>query len=317
MSSIEERLARDIEAVTGGVVVTQADVEQARERVEDRIERTGRDRRRWVALAAAAAAAAVVGAGTVALTSGPDPEQTPAGPGPEKVDALSDGSVQGVWRVDNGVTLVRFGSDGSVAIDTRGQITTPEIAGSYTLDGDRVVMDLDEGRQAGCTGEVVLGASVAGPGKVQMTPLEPVPGGCGFEQAGQWVLEHLLPTRRGYTDFGPPVTGDYGPLRREVLPGFWMVVGGGTGLQLDAAGTYTTLDDSGEVIEEGRWRLEDDEVMLINPRGCRVGISDVEHIDPGTDMLRGELTEYTCETDWVTGDGGDTMAWFKVPDRTS
>ena len=61
MSTIEERLSRDIEAVTGGVVVTESDLRDARAEVDERIEsRRQRNRRRGVA-AAAAAAAVVVG----------------------------------------------------------------------------------------------------------------------------------------------------------------------------------------------------------------------------------------------------------------
>jgi hypothetical protein len=54
MSTIEERLARDIAAVMGGVVVTESDLRNAREAVEDRIEgRRKRGRRRTVAAVAA------------------------------------------------------------------------------------------------------------------------------------------------------------------------------------------------------------------------------------------------------------------------
>ena len=64
MSTIEERLSRDIEAVTGEIVVTESDLRDARADVEDRIEgERQRDRRRGV-VAAAAAAAVVVGVAT-------------------------------------------------------------------------------------------------------------------------------------------------------------------------------------------------------------------------------------------------------------
>ena len=38
MSTIEERLARDIAAVTGGVVVTESDLRDARDAVDERID---------------------------------------------------------------------------------------------------------------------------------------------------------------------------------------------------------------------------------------------------------------------------------------
>lgn len=325
MSSVEERLVRDIEAVTGGVVVTQADLEQARDKVEDRIERSGRGRRRWTALAAAATAAAVVGAVTLALTTEPAGEADPAGSGPEndpwasflKGDAPTEEAVRGVWRVDNGSTLVRFTGD-EVALDTRGQITAPEIEGSYVLEGDQIVMDLEASAGPGCSGEAAFRASVVGPGEMRMVADDAVTDGCVLEQSGRWVLEHVLPTSREMVDFGLPKSGGYGPLERAVVPGFWLVVGGGTGLQLSPEGTYAALDDSGEVVEQGRWQLDGEELSLTaDTTGCRVVLSNAQHVNPGTDMIRGELTEYRCEMPWVSGDGGDTMEWFQIPDRSS
>lgn len=119
-------------------------------------------------------------------------------------------------------------------------------------------------------------------------------------------------------DFGLPKSGGYGPLERAVVPGFWLVVGGGTGLQLSPEGTYAALDDSGEVVEQGRWQLDGEELSLTaDTTGCRVVLSNAQHVNPGTDMIRGELTEYRCEMPWVSGDGGDTMEWFQIPDRSS
>ena len=70
MSTIEERLSRDIEAVTGGIVVTDSELRDARVAVEDRIEGgRQRDRRRGL-VAAAAAAAVVVGSRHLAGSDG-------------------------------------------------------------------------------------------------------------------------------------------------------------------------------------------------------------------------------------------------------
>lgn len=326
MSSIEERLARDIEAVTGGVVVTQSDIEQAKVQVEDRIERTGRGRRRRTALAISAAAAVAAGAVGVVVVTDPwgEADPAPAGSGPDQSDTSLDGeaptseSLQGVWRVDNGVTLVSFTGEGEVGMDTRGQITDPEISGTYTLEGDQIVVDFEAGAGPGCNGEVVFSAAVLEQGEMQMVAFDELPDGCVLDQSGQWVLEHVLPTSREMAGFGPPRSGGYGPLERAVLPGFWLVVGGGHGLQLTPDGTYSALDDSGEVVENGRWQLDGDKLSLTaDTTECRIVLGDTQHINPGTDMLRGELTEYRCEMPWVSGDGGDTMAWFQIPDRTS
>ena len=84
MSSIEERLARDIAAVTGGVVVTESDLRDARDAVDERIDSgRQRDRRRTVIAAAAAAVLILVLGVTAFLTLGGDDETAPpADPGP-------------------------------------------------------------------------------------------------------------------------------------------------------------------------------------------------------------------------------------------
>ena len=60
MSSIEERLARDIAEVSRGVVVTDSDLRDARAAVDDRIGSGRQQDHRRRRLAAAAAAAVVV-----------------------------------------------------------------------------------------------------------------------------------------------------------------------------------------------------------------------------------------------------------------
>jgi hypothetical protein len=80
MSSIEERLARDIAAVTGGVVVTESDVWDAREEVDERIDsRRRRGRRNKVLTSVAVAAAVVAVVGGVAVL---DRDDTGGGPQP-------------------------------------------------------------------------------------------------------------------------------------------------------------------------------------------------------------------------------------------
>ena len=76
MSSIEERLARDIAAVTGGVVVTESDLRNAREAVDERIDiEQQRNRRRpWDAVAAAAVVIPILGFAAFQMLDGADDE---------------------------------------------------------------------------------------------------------------------------------------------------------------------------------------------------------------------------------------------------
>ena len=109
MSSMEERLARDIAAVTEGVVMTESDQRDAREAVVERIEgRRQRDRRRTVGAAAAAAILLPVMGIVAVQTLGGDDKSSPVVDPPtsvnDDVEAFLTGTdptpelVVGVWR---------------------------------------------------------------------------------------------------------------------------------------------------------------------------------------------------------------------------
>ena len=167
MSTIEERLSRDIEAVTGGIVVTDSELRDARVAVEDRIEGgRQRDRRRGL-VAAAAAAAVVVGVATWQGLSGDDASPSPAPPGPSTAalsdeeqefltgDALTTENLPGVWRLDNSHWLFMFTSDGGFRYDETGRLSAhPRAYGTYAVDGDTISVDIDGG-SAGCAGKAI------------------------------------------------------------------------------------------------------------------------------------------------------------------
>ena len=138
MSSIEERLERDIAAVTGGVIVTESDLRNARDEVEGRIDSASqRDRRRTViAASAAAVVVAVAGVAVFQTLGGEDTTAPPVNPAPTAPsdtvdqdadyltgDAPTPQLIHGVWRVDNGTTLLLFGEDGTIRFDGSGRST--------------------------------------------------------------------------------------------------------------------------------------------------------------------------------------------------
>jgi hypothetical protein len=92
MSSIEERLVRDIAAVTRGVVVTDSDLRDAQAAVAERIGNVRQQDRRRSAVAVAAAAAAVVvlllGLAAYLTIGGDDKAAPPAGPGPSSTPSI-------------------------------------------------------------------------------------------------------------------------------------------------------------------------------------------------------------------------------------
>ncbi len=149
MSGIEERLIREIEVVTRGVVVTESDLSTAR---EDIIERVGiqrrRDRRRTVAAAAAAAVMIPVLGIAAGQVFGEDDAAQPVSPAPTSPNAddsfltgepPTPETVQGFWRVDNNPIMVRLTADGRVSFADNGQLLhEPGLQGSYHLNGDRI-----------------------------------------------------------------------------------------------------------------------------------------------------------------------------------
>ena len=223
MSTIEERLSRDIEAVTGGIVVTDSELRDARVAVEDRIEGgRQRDRRRGLVVAAAAAAV-VVGVATWQGLSGDDASPSPAPPGPSTAalsdqeqefltgDAVTTENLPGVWRLDNSRWLFMFTSDGGFRYDETGRLSAhPRAYGTYAVDGDTISVDI-EGGSAGCAGKAItLRAVVTANGPLHVLPVGSDPSSCGAPFAAQWVLEPVLPA--GYFDSAPE------PSRRQLGP---------------------------------------------------------------------------------------------------
>ena len=203
VSTIEERLSRDIEAVTGEIVVTESDLRDARVAVEDRIEGgRQRDRRRGL-VAAAAVAAVVVGVTTWQGLTGDDASPSPAKPGPSP-EALSDRDQEfltgdpvtaevltGVWRLDNAHHLFRFSSDGRFSYDSTGRLVAdPQLDGTFAVDGDTITLNI-EGGTTDCAGQTLTVRAVLalpgptdGPQSTSLRPLHGVPVGPGANSCG-------------------------------------------------------------------------------------------------------------------------------------
>lgn len=331
MSQIEERFARDIAAVTGGVVVTESDLRVAREAV---IERTGGRRRRAifrpVALAAAAAVAlAAVGATAfVTLSEDGEPAQL-AGPGTDRPDVDADyltGSlpteqlVDGVWRLDNGRALVKFDGNGGVRFDDRGRLfSSPATTGAYVIDGDRIIVTTSADDETGCIGTAItMRASFPEPGAMRFV-VSDTAGACSPLPSGRQVLEQVLPTSRAMTGYAFSEESGWRPLSdKAVLHGIWMAEGGGHVVEMDPDGSYFVADDSGEPIDSGQWSLRGPDLTLTSSgrsttcsNGEQFVLGAVEWLDSGTSALRGTVKENACGGAWTP------VAWFLIPDASS
>ena len=334
MSSIEEQLLRDIEEVTGTVVVSEADLRDASSEVMKRLEdRRQSDHRRGV-LVAAAAAAVIVGIAAWQLR-GHDGLEEPVGPGPsEETSVLSAADqafvsgeaptadlIEGVWRLDNPTDsrmLFMFTSDGEFRWDDAGLLSqNPLVHGSYEIDGQDIVVDVDGG-VAACEGEqLVFRAATQRAGLVHMVPVGVGAGECGRPMSRQFVLEQQLPTPEGSdgltagpgNNWSPP----FGP---AALEGVWYVGGGGYLVELGRDGTYSLLAGHGEVVDSGLWTEENDTTRLTltsttESPSCEAGdsyvLDDLRAKDLGALVLQGTLVQDDCGLGLPEGKG-----WFRL-----
>jgi hypothetical protein len=337
MSTIEERLERDIAALAGGVVVTESDLKDAHDAVEERLE-FGRQqsRRRTVAMVVAAAVAIpIVG---VALVRAVDKDESAPPVAPvlpvtpvETVSAQPGGwligrpptrdLIQGVWREDDGGVQLRFTAPDGFAADNVGRLFhDPGLVGTWDLKGDEITITLTGGTD-GCAGEkFAMRASLADQGTLRFAPTYRSVGRCApFHAWG--ALQQVLPTSPDMAAFILPKkpAGKPWPDRRS-LYGLWQAEGGGYAMELGRDGSYVVADNSGEPVDRGRFSLRDAELTLTSSArsvrcstGDRLVWSDLRLVDPGTLGLRGAtVLENSCGASWADKN------WILVPDhRTS
>jgi hypothetical protein len=321
MSSIEERLARDIEAVTGGVVVTDSDLRDARNAVDQRIaSRRQRNRRLTVVAASAAVLLLVLGVTGVVTLGSEDKTAPPADPGPTpsqlsaEDEAFLTGSaptpelLQGVWRLDGDVLLMRFSPPNFISFDNSGVLfDNPAVQGTYVVEGDLITVSVDGG-YAGCGGqEFAMRASLPQEGGLRFVHTQPGTGNCAPGNQ-RWSLQQVLPTSEAMAELQVPPSGDWQPLGTTSLDGVWFAAGGGYLLEIDPGGTYYVADESGERVDGGRWSLRSSELTLASSAGsseCSQGnllvLGNLETLSVGGDTpnIRGTVQRDDCGAAWA------------------
>ena len=332
MSTIEERLSRDIEAVTGGIVVTDSELQDARVAVEDRIEGgRQRDRRRGLA-AAAAVAAVVVGVATWQGLRSDDAAPSPAEPVPTPtLSPLADADemflagdtptpelLRGVWRLDNPTEsrmLVMFAADGGMRYDDTGRLfEDPLVYGTYDIAGDLITVQVDGGA-AQCQGTTLaLRAAVNEGGGLNLVPVDTAEA-CGRPMRHQWVLEQQLPTPEGHALNAPPGASWDRLTDREAVVGDWYVGGGGQLLELRVDNTYSVLAGYGDVVDRGSWVDDESSNRLTltssaDSPTCREGdtavLADLRGRFLGALVLRSTVERDDCAAGYAE------EAWFQL-----
>ena len=327
MSSIEKQLQRDISAVTGGVVVTDSDLREARAAIADRIESDEQSGRNRTFLAAAAAAVVV---GALAFTafqalSEDDTTVTPAGGG-EPNDVYADflkgeaptyENLNGFWRVDNGNLMVRFQQDGTVQFSNKGAvISDPVTIGTYEIVGDTITVTASDA--PGCVSpEWTMRAALPETGVANLV-LSDLEFGTCESVASTIVLHQVVPTGSilaGMDNSG--VRGWQATTDRKWLFGDWMAEGGGYLLELTQDGSYYVVDQSADVVDNGRWRFRDSALELFSrtespqcDEGDFLVLGNLEQVTPGTTMVRGTVEQNDC------GGGWTPQTWIRIPDTS-
>ncbi|QZY30353.1 hypothetical protein [Nocardioides coralli] len=321
MSTVAERLRRDIEAVIEEVVVTDHDVREARAAVEEHAEaRSRRDRRLAVAGVATAAAAITVVAVVAAGVLSPDREPEPTGPAPTDPGALSGllpgqqpttDLLTGVWRKDDDVLLVRFLPGGEVRLDSEGTLFADgrPSAGRYEIDGDTVTVRMAED-STDCAGEsFAMGAVVPRPGTMQLIFTSEATGSCLAEPGEEWRLEQILPTSTLYDGYEFSGTGESWPApTASQLHGVWYLEGGGHLVQLTADGQYVVVDGTAEAADRGRWTwqqagasltLTSSDASASCDAGDRLVLREAGLTEIGGPNLQSTIEGNTCRAPWA------------------
>jgi hypothetical protein len=332
VSTIEERLSRDIEAVTGGIVVTDSELQDARVAVEDRIEGGRRRDLRRGLVAAAAVAAVVVGVATWQGFRSDDATPSPAEPVPTPTLSPLEGAdetflagdsptpqlLRGVWRLDNPTEsrmLVMFAADGGIRYDDTGRLfDDPLVHGTYDLAGDLITVQVDGG-SAQCEGTALaLRVAVNEDDGLNLVPVDAAED-CGRPMRHQWVLEQELPTPEGRAIYAPPGVASDRLADREAVVGDWYVGGGGHLLELRVDNTYSLLAGYGDVVDRGSWADDEssDRLTLVSSADsptCREGdtavLADPRTGDFGAMVLRSTVERDDCAI------GFAKKAWIKL-----
>ena len=330
MSSTEERLVRDIAAVTGGVVVTDSDLKIAREAIAERIDNRRQQRWRLTVIAAAAAVVLVLVLGITALQTlgGDDQSAPPADSGSTTGDPFADfltGSaptpdlVQGIWRLDNGGVLMRFAPPDLVTLDSSGRLfETPGVQGRYAIDGDRITVTVDGG-PAGCGGqELAMRASLPEPGILHLVYDQSGAGQCATLQDERWVMEQVLPPGPVFTELA--LSKDEGATWRSLtdkgmLHGSWFAEHSEYVLELAPNGQYHVAADAGDQVDYGEWSLDGSRLTLTSwpdslvcEASDELVLGELEFYNPGTTVVRSTVRKNSCRAAWAD------MTWIRIPD---
>ncbi len=273
MSSIEELLVRDIDAVTSEVATAGSELSEARAELTRRIDGRRRQDRRVTVVAVAASAAVLVGVTAWQLLKPEQKDLAPVGPVTEQAfltgDRPTTDQLLGVWTAHDRTLepkiLWKFTADGVVELAAGGNLTDlPVVTGTFELTDDAVAIEVDDEVTICGDKSWTLRAVVNQDGGLNVVPTDVNTADlCGIAVRPRWVLDQVLPVRDGAELLGRPSGDGWNPpSQREELLGTWQDPLAGSLVELRDDGTYSRLTGPAEVTDTGVWRVDDDLTRL-------------------------------------------------------
>lgn len=331
MTSIEERLLQDIDAVTRGLGTSERGLVDAREDLERRIgERRRADRRRAQAVVAAAASVAVGFAAWLALGDN-DRTESPVGPITETTqdsdaaflsgDVPTEEQLLGVWHAHDPARrgiLWMFTSDGAVALDSIGNLSEdPAVSGTFRISDDAIVVEITDDQGLCADKSWRLRAVVNRDGGLNVVPLDvDVEDVCGISVPSRWVLDQVLPVPQGVALPEVPSGDGWDPPEdRAALLGLWYDPVGGYIVELRADGSYTILRGQAERADRGTWTVGDATTRLTlvsaaDSASCGEGdqlvVTDLRYGELDGHVLQGDVARNECPVPF------EGIGWFRL-----
>lgn len=230
---------------------------------------------------------------------------------PPTVDRLA-----GIWLMEGGSLMLRFGSDGTFAFIPDGDVGG---FGTYEVDGQTITFVYTGGRF--CSGGFEWNASLLGDGRLRAvnvsssSPCEPERQ-VGLETTWTQVSPRSAAVEKITADVSSEVFRPLPPGSRSILHGIWLLEGSGILLRLGADGSYD-IDDGGELVTDpddvGTFEVDGESSTLTFTSGADSRTCAEDDIwvwtsaELGEGVLRVVVTEDGCGKDL-----GPDLVWVRL-----
>ncbi|HSV40311.1 MAG TPA: hypothetical protein VLI04_16235 [Nocardioidaceae bacterium] len=300
MTAEERRVIEALQAHTGGLIVTDQDVNHAQLKLNEKLESTPkRPSTRPFIIGAAAVVVLIAGVVGALTLGGDDKSATPIDrvPVDEHADWLTGPDLTpqllaGMWREDNATRHLRFTTDGRVSMDETAQVVTnPASSGAYSIDGDVITINIDEASRECGGDQLVMRGSLAEPGRAHLVVTDAGSFGCA-PRLVEAAWEQVQPPNPGLGGYVPEAKWGTPANTTTDMYGAWGAARGAHVLELGRDGTYAVLVGSGDPVDRGEWTVSTSPWQL-----SLVSSSDTITCQAGDQLVVGQLRQSPTATE--------------------